>query len=110
VHRPESIGYRLEAASGALVYTGDTEYSESMVALARGAHTMLIECSFPDDAPVPGHLTPSGVARVASESGVGRVVLTHLYPSVDHDLLASEVGRGYSGEVIVAEDGLRLNV
>jgi ribonuclease BN (tRNA processing enzyme) len=110
VHRPESIAYRLEADRGAFVYTGDTEYSESVVELARGAHTLLIECSFPDDAPVPGHLTPSGVARVASESDVGRVVLTHLDPAVDDDLLASEVGRGFDGEVVVAEDGLRLNV
>jgi ribonuclease BN (tRNA processing enzyme) len=110
VHRPESIAYRLEADGKAFVYTGDTEYSESVVELARGAHTMLIECSFPDEAPVPGHLTPSSVARVASESGVGRVVLTHLYPAVDDERLASTVARGYDGEVVVAEDGLRLDV
>ena len=109
-HRPESIAYRLDADGGAFVYTGDTEYSEPVVELARGAHTLLIECSFPDDAPVPGHLTPSGVARVATESGVGRVVLTHLYPAVDNDDLAAEVRKGYDGEVVVAEDGLRLNV
>ncbi|MBA3423646.1 MAG: MBL fold metallo-hydrolase [Rubrobacteraceae bacterium] len=57
-HRLESIAYRLEGADGAFVYTGDTEYSESVVELARGAHTLLIECSFPDDSLVPGHLTP----------------------------------------------------
>jgi len=109
-HRPESISYRLDADGGAFVYTGDTEYSESVVELARGAHTLLIECSFPDDAPVPGHLTPSGVARIASESGAGRVVLTHLYPAVDGASLPSEVGRGYDGEIIVAEDGLKFSV
>ncbi len=110
-HRPESIAYRLEAAeSGAFVYTGDTEYSESVVELARGAHTLLVECSFPDDNPVPGHLTPSGVARIASEAGVGRVVLTHLYPSVDNSLLIPEIERRYDGEVIVAKDGLRFGV
>jgi ribonuclease BN (tRNA processing enzyme) len=109
-HRPESIAYRLDADSGAFVYTGDTEYSESVVELARGAHTLLIECSFPDNAPVPGHLTPSGVAQVAREAGVRRVVLTHLYPAVDDDLVASEVGRGYDGEVVVAEDGIRIDV
>lgn len=109
-HRPESIAYRLESEGGAFVYTGDTQYSESVVALARGAHTLLIECSFPDDAPVPGHLTPSGVARVASEADVGRVVLTHLYPPVDDDSLASRVAGGYDGEIVVAHDGLRFRV
>src|SRR5215217_291084 len=109
-HRAESIAYRLDADGGAFVYTGDTEYSESVVELARGAHTLLIECSFPDEAPVPGHLTPSGVARIASESGAGRVVLTHLYPAVDGASLPSEVGRGYDGEILVAEDGLKFSV
>jgi ribonuclease BN (tRNA processing enzyme) len=109
-HRPESIAYRLEGASGAFVYTGDTEYSESVVELARGADTLLIECSFPDEAPVPSHLTPSGVARIATEAGVGRVVLTHVYPPADELDLVAEVGRGYDGEVVLAEDGLELAI
>ncbi len=107
-HRPESVAYRLEAGGRAFVYTGDTEYSGSVVALARGAHTLLIECSFPDDSPVPGHLTPETVARIASEAGVERVVLTHLYPAADELDLVSEVGKGYGGQVLVAYDGLQL--
>ena len=109
-HRPESIAYRLDTDDGAFVYTGDTEYSQSVVELARGAHTLLIECSFPDDTPVPGHLTPSSVARIANESGVRRVVLTHLYPAVDDASLVSEVSERYDGEIVVAEDGLRFIV
>ena len=106
-HRPESIAYRLDGEGGAFVYTGDTEYTESVVELAGGAHTLLIECSFPDHTPVEGHLTPCGVARIASEADVERVVLTHIYPAADELDLASEVGRGgYTGEIVVAEDGL----
>ncbi|MBV9454278.1 MAG: ribonuclease Z [Rubrobacter sp.] len=107
-HRPESIAYRLEAKNGAtMVYT---EYSASVVELARGIDTLLIECSFPDDDPVPGHLTPSGVARLAREADAGRVVLTHIYPPADRLNLKQEVGRWFDGEVIVAEDGLKLSV
>lgn len=109
-HRPESIAYRLEAAGRAFVYTGDTEYTESVVELARGAHTMLIECSFPDGNTIPGHLTPGSVARIATEADVDRVVLTHVYPSADKLDLVAEVGKGYGGEIFVAEDGLRISV
>ena len=109
-HRPESIAYRLDAEGGAFVYSGDTEYSESVVALARGTDTLLIECAFPDEAPVPGHLTPSDVARIASEAGVKRVVLTHIYPETDSLDLVSEVADGFDGEVIVSEDGLALDL
>lgn len=109
-HRPESISYRLDSENGAFVYTGDTEYAESVVELARGAHTLLIECSFPDENPVPGHLTPSGVARIASEANVERVVLTHIYPAAEELDLVAEVSQGYDGEVILAGDGLRFEV
>ena len=109
-HRPESIAYRLDSGGGAFVYTGDTEYSEAVMGLARGADTLLIECAVPDDAPMPGHLTPSDVARIASEAGVKRVVLTHIYPVAERLDLVSEVGNGFDGEVLVAEDGLALVV
>lgn len=110
-HRPESVAYRIEEPGGAgLVYTGDTEHSESVVELARGAHTVIIECSFPDEAPVPGHLTPKGVARMATEAGVDRVVLTHIFPPADELDLVSEVSRGYDGEVLLAQDGLELTL
>src|SRR5215203_5178629 len=109
-HRPESIAYRLDSEDGSFVYTGDTAYSESVVELARGADALLIECSFPEEAPVPGHLTPSGVARIASEAGVRRVILTHIYPAADNPALPSEVAKGYDGEILVAEDGLTFNV
>jgi ribonuclease BN (tRNA processing enzyme) len=109
-HRPESIAYRLENGGRTFVVTGDTEYTSSVVELARGAHTLLIDCSFPDQRPVPGHLTPAGVARIASEADVERVILTHISPQAERLDLASEVARGYAGEVIVAEDGLKLDV
>lgn len=109
-HCPESIAYRLDSDRGSFVYTGDTGYAESVVELARGAHTLLIDCTFPDDRPFPGHLTPTGVARIASEAGVGRVILTHISPQAERLDLVSQVARGYAGEVIVAEDGLKLGV
>lgn len=109
-HRPESICYRLETGGATFVYTGDTEFSDSVVELASGAHTLLAECSFPDDNPVPGHLTPSSAARIASEAGVERLVLTHVYPAAEQLDLVAEVGRGFGGEVVVAEDGLRFTL
>ena len=92
------------------MYTGDTEYSESVVDLAQGGHTLLIECAFPDERAVPGHLTPSGVARIAREAGVERVVLTHIYPAADELDLKQEVGHGFDGKVLVAEDGMQFSI
>lgn len=112
-HRPESIAYRMDgpgAHGGSFVYTGDTEYCESVVELARGADTLLIECSATDENPIPGHLTPSGAAGIASEAGVRRVILTHVFPETAKRDLISEVGSGFGGEVVVATDGMKFEV
>ena len=111
-HRPESIAYRFDSSEtgNAFVYTGDTQYAETVVDLARGAHTLLTECSFPDEGPVPGHLTPESAARMARESSVERLVLTHIFPPAEEVDLVAEVGRFYGGEVLVAHDGLKFSV
>ena len=55
-HTEGSLAYRLEAESRSLVYSGDTDESDSLVALARGADLLVLEAANPFK--VPGHLTP----------------------------------------------------
>ena len=73
-HRPESIAYRLETEDKAFVYTGDTEYSASVVELARGAHTaphrMLLPGRRPDTG--PSHPVQRRTHRFRGERGEGR--------------------------------------
>ncbi len=103
-HNPESIAMRFTGPEGSLVYSGDTDWSGDLVALARGADLLLLECSFPDDMKVPGHLTPSEAGRLARGAGVSHLVLTHLYPPVEQADIRSLVGAHFSGRVTVAED------
>lgn len=106
----EALAYRLEAGGGSVVYTGDTEYTESLVEFSKGAGLLIAECSFPDDRPMTGHMTPSAVGRLAARSGVDRVVLVHLYP-VFGDLDPGAGVRGeFTGEVTVADDGMTMSL
>jgi ribonuclease BN (tRNA processing enzyme) len=103
-HNPESIAYRFEGDGASLVYSGDTDWSDPLIELARGADLLLLECSFPDDMKVPGHLTPSEAGRFARDAGVSHLVLTHLYPPVEDVDIVSLVGASFPGRVTVAED------
>lgn len=109
-HVPSSLALRVEAAGASLVYSGDTEYCESVVELARGCDLLLCECSFPDESPAPGHLTPSQAGRIASEAGARRLLLTHFYPACDAIDRAAQARRAYAGELILAEDLLQVQV
>ncbi|MEE9583929.1 MAG: ribonuclease Z [Candidatus Brocadiales bacterium] len=108
-HMVPTIGYRLEFSTGeVLAYSGDTDYCENIVNLAKGADVLVLECSFPEDLRVEGHLVPSLCARVARESGCRRLVLNHFYPQWEGRDILEECGRFYDGEIILAEDFVEL--
>jgi len=98
------------ATTRSLVYTGDTDYSGRVVDLARGADLLIAECSFPEGHKVEGHLTPALAGRMAREAQVKRLLLTHLYPPADEGDLAAQAAREFSGEILVAEDLMRLEM
>jgi ribonuclease BN (tRNA processing enzyme) len=104
-HLETSLGYRFECQGGVLAYTGDTEWCEEAVQLARDADLLIIECSTRDDQPLPGHLTPSGVASIIRSSRARRVVLVHIYPDPGEEDLASAVRRACEAEVALGRDG-----
>jgi ribonuclease BN (tRNA processing enzyme) len=107
-HTEGSLAYRVEAEGRSLVYSGDTDESDSLVDLARGADLLVLEAANPFK--VPGHLTPAEAGRLAAKAGVGRVLLTHFYPPCDAVDVVALAAQEFSGEVLRAEDGLRLTV
>jgi len=109
-HSKTAIGYRFEAGDKTFVYSGDTGICDEIVHLARDADLLLLECSFPDDMKVAKHLTPTEAGRIASAAGVKKVVLTHLYPPCDNIDIKSIVQGEFEGEVIVAEDFMKIMI
>ena len=57
-HRP-CLAYRISTDEGEVVFSGDTEECEEIVALARQADLLFLECSFPLGSRVAGHLDPA---------------------------------------------------
>ena len=110
-HNPESVAYRLSVEGGpAVVYSGDTDYSENLVQLARNADMLICEAARPDEHPVSGHLTPSMAGRMATEAGARKLMLTHFYPDCEDVDLAAQCRRTYDGPVILARDLMHLDV
>lgn len=110
-HTPDSVAYRVESQNGkSAVFSGDTGFSEAVIGLARGADLLVLEAAFPDEEEVAGHLTPSSAGRMAALAGVDRLVLTHFYPESLAADIATQCRRTYAGELILAQDLLRLCV
>jgi ribonuclease BN (tRNA processing enzyme) len=130
-HAPEMKAYARKFSAGgrSLVFSGDTSVNpDLMVGLATGADLLLHECFSrtgldryaalrgPEAAArvrerIPlTHSELTGVARIAEAAGVPRLVLTHILPTEDESDLLAEASSYYKGEVIVARDGLTLDV
>lgn len=107
-HLATSLAFRVEYGSRKVVYSGDTDWSESLLALAHKADLLIVEAANPFK--VPGHLTPVEAGRLAARAQVARLVLTHFYPPCDDVDMAAACQQAYPGPIILAEDGLRLEV
>ncbi len=93
----------------------DTRLCDNVYALAERADLLVIESTFLHEdvahATSFGHLTARQAARVAAESGVRRLVLTHFsqrYP--DPARFAAEAAEEFSGDIVVAADLDRVPV
>jgi ribonuclease Z len=105
----------------------DTGLCDNVYALADRADLLVIESTFlTEDAALAaevGHLTAAQAARVATESGVRRLVLTHFSQRYDGpsrpdptgglssaERFAAEAREHFTGELLVAEDLTRVAV
>ena len=68
---------RVEVGGKVIAYTGDTEWTDDVARVARGADLLIAECYFYDK-PVKWHLNYPTVAAVRATCGARRVILTHM--------------------------------
>jgi ribonuclease Z len=103
---------RVDTAEGpAVVYSSDTRPSDAVVALARGADTLVHEATFAEcdrarSRYAGTHSSATEAGQIAARAGVRRLLLTHIGAEY-HDAvaaLADEAGRHFGGVVEVAEE------
>ncbi|MFQ5882314.1 MAG: MBL fold metallo-hydrolase [Candidatus Methylomirabilales bacterium] len=109
-HTDVSLAYRIDAHGGSLVYSGDTDYSEALIELARGVDLLVLECAFPEGQKVKGHLSPSLAGEMAARAGVKILLLTHFYPACWGQDLMTPCRKQFPGQVLLAQDLMRLTV
>ena len=72
-----STAVRVAFSGRTVVYTGDTEWNDSLVAAARNADLLISEC-YSYDTAVKFHLNHQTLMARMPELGVKRVILTHM--------------------------------
>jgi len=111
-HPVPTLGMRIEADGVAMAYTADTGPTGALVELARGADLLLSEATWFERPPTADHfhLTPTEAAEQASQAGVGRLILTHSWPTNDRRLMAEAAEAAFDGPVTMAHEGLQVTL
>ncbi len=110
------LAWRFDREGGSVCFTGDTAPCDDVNELARGAHTLVA------NAPLSRKSTHEDLAtciysemdaaEIARDAGVERLVLVHLASALvrDRDRTIADMSEVFDGEIILADEGLRVAV
>lgn len=106
-HPVVAYALRVTCEGAVLAYSGDSGPCEGLVTAARDADLFLGEASFQEGGQNPPdlHLTGRDVGEIATQAGVGRVVLTHIPPWHDPQVSLTEARGSFAGQVHLARAG-----
>jgi len=103
VHPPETLAVRIDGAGRSLAYSADTGPGWSFTSLGGSIDLALCEATYVEASNgSPIHLTAAQAGAMAGEAGVGRLLLTHLWPTVDPADSQAEASAAYGGPVDLA--------
>jgi len=107
LHPCEAYGFRIEHDGRSLVYSGDTAACPALDALSSGADLLLAEATWTDlpTRPADMHMSGRQAGQTACRAGVGRLMLTHIAPWTDPQVVLAEARGEFDGEVLLAEQG-----
>lgn len=110
-HIDSSLAYKITSAEKSIVYSGDTDYSESLINLAHKCDLLIIECALAkNEYELKGHLTPNDVIKTVDAAQPKKVIITHLYPECDQERVVETISKNVEIEVIEARDFLELEI
>jgi len=107
-HTAESYAFRVGTAAGpGLVYSGDCGRADDLRPLIRPGDTLLSEVSFGPGPVPPGaeHLDGPAVGRLATATGVARLLLTHLQMGFSPEATVASARRSFAGPVELVAPG-----
>lgn len=99
-----STALRLSQGGKVLAYSGDTQWTDALLPVARGADLFIVEC-YDYDREITGHMNWTTLQRRMPDLGARRVMVTHMNPT-----MLARVEEIAATGVLIASDGLVLEV
>lgn len=103
-HGPETLAVRVDCAGRSLGYSADTGPDWSLEALGSPLDLALVEATIPADkeGSVPGHLSARQAGAMAAAAGARRLLITHLWPTLNGPDMRTEASDAYGAPADLA--------
>lgn len=102
-HGPVTLAVRIDADGKSLGYTADTGPKWSLSSLGSGLDLAVSEATFTEEYEgVSQHLSGRQAGLAAREAGVGRLLLTHFWPTLRAEDMQGEAVESFGGPVEIA--------
>jgi len=109
-HGPETLGMRVDAGGRSFGYSADTGPGWSFEALGPGLDLALCEATIPiEEEGTLQHLSARQAGSSAKAAGAARLVLTHLWATLDSGQSRREGSAAFGAPVEVASVGARYD-
>lgn len=112
-HSVPTNSVRVEHAGRSLAYSGDTGLGGGFPELAHGADVVLCEAGLGEPREATGyqyHLSGGEAGALAYGAGAGRLILTHLAPTLTAREIADAAQAAFGAPVLVAAPGRRIQI
>ncbi|KYH34623.1 ribonuclease BN [Clostridium tepidiprofundi DSM 19306] len=112
VHSMPCLSMKITYKDKSFVYSGDTEWTDNLIELSRGCEFIICESNLYNNqlGKVPGHLTAGEAGKIAAQSGVKKLILTHLPHYGNHNQLINEAKAEFDGIVELASSGKIISI
>lgn len=112
-HPVPTLALRAESGGSTFAYTADTGPSDAVMDFCSGVDVLLAEATYQgttEEKPWEHHLTATEAGWMAKRAGVGRLVLTHIWPELDPERSLWEAGSVFDGDVALAVPGSIIDI
>ena len=113
-HSIPNLAWRIDAEDAGdcgLVVTGDGQPTDELTDLASSAdHVLVAESAAGPGELLEGHMNPAQAGELARRCGSKKLILCHINPGSRSEVIMKEAMAYFEGEVIVAEDGMEIEI
>jgi len=112
-----SVIYRIEHAGRSVTFSGDIDAAglPALRSIAKQTDLLVFNSVVLDPPGSPAilyslHTPPQAIGELAKDSGVHRLLLSHISPTVDanREAVLESIHRSYAGSVTIAKDGMQI--